>query len=37
VPNPVLSKPFNFRELEQLVGSVIGQEPMMSGNETAVI
>jgi hypothetical protein len=37
VPNPVLSKPFNFRELEQSVGSVIGQEPMMSDNETAVI
>jgi hypothetical protein len=37
VPNPVLSKPFDFRELEQWVVSVIGQEPMMSDNETAVI
>jgi CheY-like chemotaxis protein len=37
VPNLVLSKPFDFRELEQLVVSVIGQEPMMSDNETAVI
>ena len=37
VPNLVLSKPFDFRELEQLAVSVIGQEPMMSDNETAVI
>jgi DNA-binding NarL/FixJ family response regulator len=37
VPNLVLSKPFDFRELEQLVVSVISQEPMMSDNETAVI
>ena len=37
VPNPVLSKPFDFREMEQWVVSVIGQESMMSDNETAVI
>jgi hypothetical protein len=37
VPNPVLSKPFDFRELEQFIVSLIGQEPIMSDNETAVI